>query len=86
MPKGEVLPHPGSPIFCRMANLGPEQIEAEARAILWRRIERLGWFPGLSEEERRERIAQDVELYWPTMVQEAAHSLIDRLDEGKSNE
>jgi hypothetical protein len=69
-----------------MANLGPEQIEAEARAILWRRIERLGWFPGLSEEERRERIAQDVELYWPTMVQEAAHSLLDRLEEGRSSE
>jgi hypothetical protein len=69
-----------------MANLGPEPIEAEARAILWRRIERLGWFPGLSEEERRERIAQDVELYWPTMVQEAAQSLLDRLEESSSNE
>ncbi|MPR08945.1 hypothetical protein [Microvirga tunisiensis] len=69
-----------------MASLGPEQIEAEARAILSRRIERLGWFPGLSEEERRERIAQGVELYWPTMVQEAAHSLLDGLKEGRSHE
>jgi hypothetical protein len=86
MPKEEVLPHPHSLIFGGMASLGPEQIEAEARAILWRRIERLGWFPGLSEEERRERIAQDVELYWPTMVQEAAHSLLDRLGEGGPNE
>jgi hypothetical protein len=69
-----------------MASLGPEQIETEARAILWRRIERLEWFPGLSEEERRERIAQDVELYWPTMVQEAAQSLLDRLEESSSKE
>ncbi|EIM29797.1 hypothetical protein [Microvirga lotononidis] len=43
-------------------------------------------FPGLSEEERRERIAQDVELYWPTMVQEAARSLLDRLREGRPHE
>jgi hypothetical protein len=69
-----------------MASLGPEQIEAEARAILWRRIERLGWFPGLSEEERTERTAQDVELYWPTMVQEAAHCLLDSLEEGGTAE
>jgi len=78
--------HPLSPSFGSMASLGPVQIEAEARAILWRRIEHLGWFPGLSEEERAERIAQDVELYWPTMVHEAACSLLDKLEESDTAE
>ncbi len=61
-----------------MATIGADAIEAEARAILRARIEASPWYPNLSEEDRSERIAHDVECYWPTMVHEAAKRLADR--------
>jgi hypothetical protein len=62
-----------------VATIDAAAIEAEARSILRERIERSPWYPNLSDEDRSERIAHDVECYWPTMVHEAAKRLVDRL-------
>jgi hypothetical protein len=64
-----------------MATITLNVIEAEARALLRERIERTPWYPNLSDEDRAERIAHDVECYWPTMIHEAARRLVDRLAE-----
>lgn len=61
-----------------MATIEADEIEAKARAILRARIEGSPWYPNLSEEDRAERIAQDVECYWPTMVHEGARRLVNR--------
>lgn len=63
-----------------MASIGPDQVEAEARALLKEAIERSGWYPILSPEERCKRIEQDVERYWHVMAQEAAQRLLDRFE------
>ncbi|MBQ0821924.1 hypothetical protein KBI52_17165 [Microvirga sp. HBU67558] len=63
-----------------MANIGPDQVEAEARALLKEAIERSGWYPILSGAERDKRIEQDVERYWHLMAQEAARRLLDRFE------
>jgi hypothetical protein len=63
-----------------MASIGSDQVEAEARALLKEAIERSGWYPILSPEERGRRIEQDVERYWPIMTQEAARRLLDRFE------
>lgn len=61
-----------------MVSIGPDQVEAEARALLKEAIERSGWYPILSPTERDKRIEQDVECYWHLMAQEAAQRLRDR--------
>ncbi|WP_262028310.1 hypothetical protein [Microvirga sp. Mcv34] len=63
-----------------MASIGPDQVEAEARALLKEAIERSGWYPILSDAERDKRIEQDVERYWHMMTQEAARRLLDRFE------
>lgn len=63
-----------------MASIGPDQVEAEARALLKEAIERSGWYPILSPEERGKRIEQDVERYWHVMAQDAAKRLLDRFE------
>jgi hypothetical protein len=55
--------------------IGVSEIEVTARTILRDRIERSPWYPNLSEEDRSERIAHDVECYWPTVINEAARRL-----------
>jgi hypothetical protein len=62
-----------------MAIIETDQIEAEARSLLRETIERSAWYPSLSESERRQRIAQDVEQHWYVMAPEAAKRLVDRL-------
>ncbi|QRM33863.1 hypothetical protein [Microvirga sp. VF16] len=57
------------------ATIGVSEIEVTARTILRDRIERSPWYPNLSEEDRSERIAHDVECYWPTVINEAARRL-----------
>ena len=54
-------------------------VEAEARALLRERIERLPWYPGLTARERKARIRRDVEEFWPVMVKEAAWRVVDRV-------
>jgi hypothetical protein len=63
-----------------MASIGPDQVEAEARALLKEAIERSGWYPVLSPTERDKRIEQDVERYWHVMAQDAAQRLLDRFE------
>jgi len=58
-----------------ITSFGVSEIEVTARTILRDRIERSPWYPNLSEEDRSERIAHDVECYWPTMINEAARRL-----------
>ena len=47
-----------------MPTIDNAAVEAEARALLRERIERSPWYPDLSDQERRERIEDDVERYW----------------------
>jgi hypothetical protein len=54
-------------------------VAAEARALLRERIERSPWYPDLSDQERRERIEDDVERYWAMVVQDAVQNLLDRV-------
>ncbi len=54
------------------------EAEAEARALLRDRIARLPWHAGLPPEERERRIAEDVDTYWPTLVNDAVERLLDR--------
>ncbi len=53
-------------------------VRAKARALLRDRIARLPWHAGLPPEERERRIAEDVDTYWPTLVDEAVERLLDR--------
>ncbi len=53
-------------------------VEAEAHALLRDRIARLPWHAGLPPEERERRIAEDVDTYWPTLVNDAVERLLDR--------
>ena len=62
-----------------VATIGVSEIEVTARTILRDRIERSPWYPNLSEEDRSERIAHDVECYWPTVINEAARRLESQL-------
>ncbi len=59
-----------------MPEITPAEIEAEARALLREKIRRMPWHQGLSPEERDRRIEEDVERYWPTLVEEAARQLV----------
>jgi hypothetical protein len=62
-----------------VATISVSEIEVTARTILRDRIERSPWYPNLSEEDRSERIAHDVECYWPTVINEAARRLESQL-------
>ncbi len=62
-----------------MPEITPAEIEAEARALLRETVQRRPWHQGLSPEERDRRIEEDVERYWPTLVEDAARRLVDRL-------
>jgi hypothetical protein len=48
-----------------------EELAAIARALLREAIERSGWYPALSGEERRKRIEKDVDMHWHLMLDEA---------------
>ncbi len=61
-----------------MPEITPAEIEAEARALLREKITRMPWHRGLSPDERDRRIEEDVERYWPSLVEEAARRLVDR--------
>ncbi len=61
-----------------MPTITNADVEAEARALLRNRIARLRWHAGLPPEERERRIAEDVDTYWPTLVDEAVERLLDR--------
>jgi hypothetical protein len=38
------------------------------------------WHQGLRPQDREQRIEDDVERYWPTMVEEAAQQLVSRFE------
>ncbi len=61
-----------------MPTITNADVEAEARALLRDRIARLPWHAGLPPEERERRIAEDVDTYWLTLVDEAVERLPDR--------
>ncbi len=61
-----------------MPTITNADVEAEARALLRDRIARLPWHAGLPPEERERRIAEDVDTYWPTLVDEAVERLLER--------
>jgi hypothetical protein len=61
-----------------------QDIEAEARALLREKIQRMPWHQGLRPQERERRIEDDVERYWPTMVEEAAQQLVSRFGSGQN--
>ena len=61
-----------------MAAVTSDELEVEARAILREQIARSPWFCGSGDEERLERIEQEVDLWWHLMIREAATRLIDR--------
>ncbi len=52
-----------------------DHIEREARRILRQRIERLPWYPRMSQAERAAAINADVDHYWRIMQPEAIRSL-----------
>ncbi len=62
-----------------MPEITPAEIEAEARALLRETVQRRPWCQGLSPEERDRRIEEDVERYWPTLIEEATRRLVDCL-------
>lgn len=62
-----------------MAISDADQMEMEARALLRETIERSGWYPTLSPEERRKRIEKDVDQHWYVMAPEATRRLTNRL-------
>ncbi len=61
-----------------MPEITTAEIEAEARALLREKIRQMPWHQGLPPAERDRRIEEDVEHYWPTMVEEAARRLVHR--------
>jgi hypothetical protein len=61
-----------------MPEITPAEIEVEARALLREKIRRMPWHQGLSPDERDQRIEEDVERFWPTLVEESARRLVDR--------
>ncbi len=61
-----------------MPTITNADVEAEARALLRDWIARLPWHAGLPPEERERHIAEDVDTYWPTLVDEAVERLLDR--------
>ncbi len=61
-----------------MPEITTAEIEAEARALLREKIRRMLWHQGLSPDERDRRLEEDVDRYWPTLVEEAARRLVDR--------
>ena len=62
-----------------MATLDSKEIEAEARRLLRKQIERSAWFRnGMTEDERRVRIAQEVDAWWHLKIEEAMHRLRER--------
>ena len=60
-----------------MPEITPAENEAEDSALLREKIRRMPWHQGLSPDERARRIGEDVERYWPTLVEEAARRLVD---------
>ncbi len=63
-----------------MPTITNTDVETEARALLRKRIARLPWHTGLNPDERERRIAEDVDTYWPTLVDEAVGRLLDRAE------
>lgn len=62
-----------------MEALDSKEIEAEARRLLRKQIEQSAWFRnGMTESERRVRIAQEVDAWWHLKIEEAMHRLRDR--------
>ena len=55
-----------------------EEVETEARSLIRKRIQKSGWYPDLSSEERRRRIREDVDRHWHLMIDEATRRLSER--------
>jgi hypothetical protein len=65
--------------MCLMSSrLKDDDIEAEARSMIRKRIQDTGWYPRASKEERQRLIEQDVELHWHLLLHEAARQLVDK--------
>ena len=50
------------------------------RGLLQERIARLPWHTDLNPDERERRIAEDVDTYWPILVNEAVERRLDRAE------
>ncbi len=62
-----------------MPIFGPEQVEAEARALLRERIERTPWFQhGTTPEQRQAAIDHELDRWWHLMIDEAVRRLVER--------
>ncbi len=62
-----------------VATIDSRKVEAEARRLLRKQIERSAWFRnGMTENERRVRIAQEVDAWWHLKIEEAMHRLMER--------
>ena len=62
-----------------MTTIDSKKVEAEARRLLRKQIERSAWFcNGMTESERRVRIAQEVDAWWHLKIEEAMHRLRER--------
>ena len=58
-----------------MTSTSTDPVEAEARRLLWARIERLPWYPRMKPAEREAAIKADVDRFWRTMQPEAVQGL-----------
>ena len=66
------------------SRLKDDDIEAEARSIIRKRIQDVGWYPRASKEERKRLIEQDVDRHWHLLLHEAARRLADKEAQGTS--
>jgi hypothetical protein len=63
-----------------LAIISNDDVEIEARVMLREKIERTAWFHhGMTEEQRRHAIEQDVDRHWPLLAVDAAKRLVDRV-------
>jgi hypothetical protein len=63
-----------------LATIGNDDVEIEARIMLRDMIERTAWFHhGMTEEQRRHSIEQDVDRHWPLLASDAAKRLVARV-------
>jgi hypothetical protein len=61
-----------------MTSISNQDIEAEARALLRKRIQESTWYPWMKKDERQKRIEEDVDRYWYIKVSEASQRLSDQ--------
>jgi hypothetical protein len=58
-----------------MTSTFADPVEAEARRLVWERIQRLPWYPPMKPAEREAAVRADVNRYWRTMLPEAVQGL-----------